>query len=139
MNILVWKIFRWKKVVCKVITYLRIIRLQFSSGIFSKTIHKQEMNILKTFRKFWLLLLLLIPLATFSQETQKTSKKQKKAEQKKEQRVQDARKAEIKGQQRHKKLQDKNTRKRMKKNKKKGTAYVSRRPGFFQRLTKGLR
>lgn len=97
------------------------------------------MKILNGIRYLSLLFMLFFSIASFSQETQKTSKKQKKAEQKKEQRVQDARKAEIKGQQRHRKLQDKDTRKRMKKNKRKGTAYVSRRPGFFQRLTKGLR
>jgi hypothetical protein len=79
----------------------------------------------------------VIPMAVFCQDDPKPTRKQKKAEEKKEQRVQDAKRAEVKGKKRHMKLQDKQTRKRMKKNKKKGTAYVSRRPGFFQRIFKG--
>lgn len=97
------------------------------------------MKLTTILKKIFLVLALVIPFALMAQDDSKPSKKQKKAELKKEQRVQDTKKAEIKGQKRHMKLQEKQTRKRMKKNKKKGSAYVSRRPGFFQRLTKSLR
>ena len=62
------------------------------------------------------------------------TKKQKKAQEKKEQQKQDARKAEIEGRKRHMNLQDKETRKRMKKNRKKGSKYVSSKPRFIDRL-----
>ena len=98
---------------------------------------KLIMSRIRTFLKI-LFFVLLIPVLVSAQDDEgKKTKKQRKAEAKKEQRVQDSQKAEIKGKKRHMKLQDKETRKRMKKNKKKGTAYVSRRPGFFQRLFKG--
>ena len=96
------------------------------------------MNKIRFLRALCFTLLLCIPLLIWAQD-EKPTKKQKKADQKKEQRVQDSKKAEIKGKKRHMKLQDKQTQKRMKKKKKKGTAYVSRRPGFFQRLGKGFR
>lgn len=89
----------------------------------------------KIVKRILLVIICLIPLFLHGQDG-KVSKKQKKAEQKKEQRIQDSHKAEVKGKKRHIKLQDKDTRKRMKKHKKKGNAYVSRRPGFFQRLFK---
>ena len=83
----------------------------------------------------------MIPLAVAGQDNddQKMTKKQKKAHEKKEQKVQDAKKAEISGKKKHMKLQDKKTRKRMKQNRRKGNSYVSRRPGFFQRLFKPFR
>ncbi len=90
-------------------------------------------------KKIFFVLALTLPLALVAQDDPKPTKKQKKAELKKEQRAQDFKKAEIKGQKRHMKLQEKQTRKRMKKNKKKGTAYVSRRSGFFQRISKAFR
>jgi wobble nucleotide-excising tRNase len=94
----------------------------------------------KTLRRILFLILIIFPLALFAQDDdQKMTKKQKKAHQKKEQRVQDAKKAEITGKKKHMKLQDKDTRKRMKKNKRKGNSYVSRRPGFFQRIMKPFR
>jgi len=96
------------------------------------------MRLINKFLRFLIICLLIIPLSVYSQDDKKPSKKQKKAEQKKEQRAQDAKKSEIKGMKRHVKLQDKQTRKRMKAHKKKGTSYVSRRPGFFQRLTKSF-
>lgn len=93
------------------------------------------MSMFKLLKKFLLILLVMVPMIGVAQDDDpKPTKKQKKAEIKKEQKVQDSRKAEIKGQKRHMKLQDKQTQKRMKKNKRKGNAYVSRRPGFFQRL-----
>ena len=95
------------------------------------------MNRLKSYLKI-LLLVLLIPFGVLAQDDDgKKTKKQRKAEQKKEQRKEDARKSEVRGKKRHMKLQDKETRKRMKKHKKHGSAYVSRRPGFFQRLMRG--
>ncbi len=97
------------------------------------------MNSIDKLRKFWLVILLLFPLAVFAQDDPKPTKKEKKADQKKEQRVQDSKRAEIKGQKKHMKLQEKQTRKRMKQHKKQGKAYVSRRPGFFQRLSKSFR
>lgn len=91
-------------------------------------------------RNFFLVMMLLLPLALVGQDTDAdASKSRRKAEKKKEQRVQNAKKAEIKGKKRHVELQDKQTRKRMKKHKKKGVMYVSRRPGFFQRLFKPFR
>ncbi len=95
------------------------------------------MHVFNKYRKLFFLLLLFIPLMALGQDEVKPTKKQKKAEAKKEQRVQDSKKAEIKGKKRHMKLQDKQTRKRMKQHKRKGKAYVSRRPGFFQRLFRG--
>jgi Ni/Co efflux regulator RcnB len=78
--------------------------------------------------------LLLSVAVAFAQEEQPMTKKQKKAHEKKEQQKQDARKAEIEGRKRHMKLQDKETRKRMKKNRKKGSNYVSRKPRWIDRL-----
>lgn len=90
-------------------------------------------------RRIMLVLFVLIPLAASAQDSN-ASKGQKKAEKKKEQRVEDAKKAELKGQKRHMKIQDKQVRKRMKKNKKKGGSFVSRRPGgFFKGLFKSFR
>ena len=90
-------------------------------------------------RRLLFLFLVLMPLLTHAQDSN-ASKSQKKAEKKKEQRVQDAKKAELKGKKRHLKIQDKKVRKRMKKNKKKGGSFVSRRPGgFFRGLFKSFR
>jgi len=80
------------------------------------------------------LVLMLFSLGSFAQEEQKMTKKQRKAHEKKEQQKQDARKAEIEGRKHHLKLQDKKTRKRMKKNRKKGSGYVSSKPRFIDRL-----
>ncbi len=113
--------------------------------VFSKLIKKIRMKtesfnfLMQKFRNLFLILLLSVPVLLMAQDDQKLTRKQKKAHQKKEQRVQDSKKAEIKGKKRHMKLQDKKTRKRMKKNKRKGDAFVSRRPGFFQRLFKPFR
>jgi hypothetical protein len=96
-------------------------------------------NLIKVVRRFFLVLVCLIPLFAFGQDEPKLTKKQQKAHAKKEQRAQDAKKAEIAGKKRHMKLQDKKTRKRMKKNKKHGGSYVSRNPGFFNRLMKPFR
>ena len=96
-------------------------------------------NFFDLFRRLLFLSLLIFPFITAAQDDQKETKKQKKANDKKEERVQDAKKAEIAGKKRHMKLQDKQTRKRMKKNKKRGGSYVSRNPGFFQRIFKPFR
>lgn len=79
-------------------------------------------------------MLMLFSFSALAQEEQKMTKKQKKAHEKKEQQKQDARKAEIEGRKHHLKLQDKQTRKRMKKNRKKGSGYVSSKPRFIDRL-----
>ena len=84
-------------------------------------------------------LLLAAGSHAFAQDDPKPNKKQRKAEQKKEQRAHDEKKAEVKGKKRHMQLQDKETRKRMKRNKKKGKAYVSRNQGFFYRIFKPFR
>jgi hypothetical protein len=97
------------------------------------------MNLFKALRKLLIVFMMVIPFSVLSQDAPKQTKKQKKAEDKKEQRLQNAKKAEVKGKKRHIKLQDKKTQKRMKKNKRKGTVYVSRRPGFFRRLFSGFR
>ena len=95
--------------------------------------------LLKHLRRLFLILIVFIPLLSAAQDSN-ASKSQKKAEKKKEQRVEDAKKAELKGKKRHMKIQDKKVRKRMKKNKKKGGSYVSRRPGgFFKGLFKPFR
>ena len=91
-------------------------------------------------RRLIFLGLFLIPFFTVAQDDQKPTRKQKKAEQKKELRAKQVKKSEVKGKKRHMKLQDKQTRKRMKHNKKKGKAYVSRRSrGFFDWLAKPFR
>jgi hypothetical protein len=96
-------------------------------------------TVLTGLKRLFFLFLVLIPLFAAGQDSN-ASKSQKKAEKKKEQRVQDAKKAELKGKKRHMKIQDKKVRKRMKKNKKKGGSFVSRRPGgFFKGLFKSFR
>lgn len=99
------------------------------------------MYVYRTIRYCLLIFLLVIPFTLAAQDDgdAKPTRKQKKAEQKKEQRAKDVKKAEIKGKKRHMKLQDKQTQKRMKKNKKKGTRYVSRRSGFWDRIMKPFR
>jgi len=94
---------------------------------------------LRVFRKLMLTIFIVIPLFVLSQDDPKPTKKQKKVEQKKEQRKQDAKKSEVKSKKQHVKIQDKATRKRMKQHKRKGTQYVSRRPGFFGRLFHGFK
>ena len=130
MKILVLKILHLKNQDCNEI-------LKFTLSVESKAL-TCSMNIKKFLRFLCFTFLLCIPLLILAQD-EKPTKKQKKADQKKEQRAQNSKKAEIKGKKRHVKLQDKQTQKRMKKNKKKGTSYVSRRPGFFQRLGRGFR
>lgn len=90
-------------------------------------------------KKIALIIVMLVPLFVFAQDDPKPTKKQKKAEQKKEQRKQDAKKSELRSKKQHLNIQDKKTRKRMKKNRKKGSVYVSRRPGFFSRLFHGFK
>lgn len=97
------------------------------------------MTMLQLFRKFLFTIFMVIPLFVLSQDDPKPNKKQKKAEQKKEQRKVDAKKSEVKSKKQHAKIQDKATRKRMKQNKRKGSQYVSRRPGFFSRLFHGFK
>lgn len=97
-------------------------------------------KIVSSFRRLAFFVLFIIPVLSAAQDDEpKLTKKQKKAHEKKEQKVQDSKKAEIAGKKRHMKLQDKQTRKRMKKNKKRGGSYVSRNEGFFQRLFKPFR
>ncbi len=79
-------------------------------------------------------LLCTLALSGFAQEA-KATKAQKKAEKKKEQKIAKSRKADLKGKSRHYKLQDKKTRKRMKKHRKRvNQHYPGDRPGFFKRL-----
>jgi hypothetical protein len=91
-------------------------------------------NFRKVFPRLLFSLMLLFSLQALGQEEQKMTKKQKKAHEKKEEQKQDARKAEIEGRKHHLKLQDKATRKRMKKNRKKGSGYVSSKPRFIDRI-----
>lgn len=79
-------------------------------------------------------ILMLLSIPAVAQEEQKMTKKQKKAHEKKEQQNQDARKAVIEGRKQHLKLQDKKTRKRMKKNRKRGSSYISSKPRFIDRI-----
>jgi ribosomal protein L12E/L44/L45/RPP1/RPP2 len=91
---------------------------------------------IKSRKKLFVLFFMLLATVSIAhaQEDQKMTKQQKKAHEKKEQQKQDERKAEIEGRKRHLKLQDKQTQKRMKKNRKKGTAYVGRKPRFIDKL-----
>ena len=87
---------------------------------------------------FTIILIIFSATASLAQSTDepKMTKKQKKAHEKKEQQKQDAKKAEIEGRKQHMMLQDKQTRKRMKRHRRQGSGYVSRNPGFWGRLRK---
>ena len=98
------------------------------------------MSVLSVFKRFLLMVTLVaVPVFVFSQDGGgKVSKKVKKAEQKKEARVQRTKKAEMKGRKRHEMIQDKSTRKRMKRHRK-GPIHVDaydRRPFFIKRWLK---
>jgi len=70
----------------------------------------------------------------FAQEA-KATKAQKKVEKKKEQRVERDRKSDLKGKKRHYMLQDKKTRKKMKRHRRRvNKNYPSDKPGFFRRI-----
>ena len=93
---------------------------------------------MKYFRNLaWLLgavMLFSLPPA-MAQESSKATKAQKKAERKKEQKLAKSRKAGLKGKQRHHKLQDKKTRKKMKRHRKRvNRHYPGDKPGFFRRI-----
>ena len=86
-------------------------------------------------KSFVLLLLLIFPLFAFAQENSNATKAQKKAEKQEIKRKEKARKADLKGKQRHYKIQDRKTRKRMKKHRRQvNSIYIGERPGFFKRL-----
>lgn len=91
-------------------------------------------KLLKYFKRL-LMVLLILPILTFAQENSSATKAQKKADKKKQERIEKSRKADLKGKKRHYKIQEKETRKRMKKHRRKvDHTYPSRRPGFFKRL-----
>lgn len=92
------------------------------------------MKLIRFLKRIALIALLFLPLLAAAQDDPKPTKKQRKADQKKEQRAKDAKKSEFRSKKQHLKLQDKATRKRMKKHKRKGTHYVSTKPNFFRRL-----
>ncbi len=80
-------------------------------------------------------ILLLTQLFSFAQDGGSPTKKQKKAEAKKEQLAKNAKNSKLKGIKRHEEIQDKATRKRMRKHKK-GPIHVDaydRRPFFIKR------
>jgi hypothetical protein len=72
-------------------------------------------NILVYCKRILFLLLLSVPLVLSAQDNSKATKAQKKAEKKKQQRIEKDRKADLKAKKFHYKIQDKATRKRMKK------------------------
>ena len=79
--------------------------------------------------------MIVLPLMAFAQENSKQTKAQKKADKNKEKREADNRKAELAGKKFHYKIQDKATRKRMKKHRRRvDHGYPSGRPGFFKRI-----
>ena len=75
-------------------------------------------------------------LSTSAVDAQSATKAQKKAEQKQEDQKRSVAKAEEEGRKRHYKLQSKDVKKRMKRNKKRyqHVDTFDRRPGFWQRL-----
>jgi len=85
-------------------------------------------------KRLLLVSLLAIPFSLFAQDDVKETKLQRKANQKKEQRINEARKSEVKSRKKHLRIQDKETRKRMKKNSKTGKRYISERRNFFRRI-----
>ncbi|MFI5219743.1 MAG: hypothetical protein ACHQNT_09665, partial [Bacteroidia bacterium] len=79
--------------------------------------------------------LLIFPLVLAGQENTSQTKAQKKAEKKETQRMEKSRKADIKGKKRHYKIQDRKTRKRMKKHRKQvDRSFVYNKPDFFKML-----
>jgi hypothetical protein len=72
-------------------------------------------GILAFLKRKLFLLLLLFPLVLFAQDNSKATKTQKKAEKKKEKKAEQSRRDEAKAKKFHYKIQDKKTRKRMKK------------------------
>jgi hypothetical protein len=73
--------------------------------------------------KYWIKRILIVflwmmPMLIFAQDNSKPTKAQKKADKKKEQQLKQKRKDEIAGKKFHYKIQDKKTRKRMKKHRK---------------------
>jgi hypothetical protein len=81
---------------------------------------------------------LFLHFTSYSQTDAPVSKKVKKAEQKKEQQAQKSKKAELKGRKRHEAIQDKATRKRMRRHRR-GPVHVDaydRRPFFIKRWLK---
>lgn len=95
---------------------------------------KKHLQFIKRVLPLMAVFLWLSCTVALAQEEQPMTKKQKKAHEKKEQQKQDARKAEIEGRKRHMKLQDKETRKRMKKNRKKGSKYVASKSRWIDRV-----
>lgn len=80
------------------------------------------------------LFLLLLPIVGFSQEGESIKKQEKRLEKKKEERAEDNEKAKNEGIKRHESIQDKDTKKRMKKNKKKANRYNNgKKEPFYKR------
>lgn len=71
--------------------------------------------VLILFRKTIFVVLMLFPVVLFAQDNSKATKAQKKAEKKKEQKAEKSRRDDIRAKKSHYKIQDKATRKRMKK------------------------
>jgi hypothetical protein len=75
-------------------------------------------NVLVCCKRYLLFLLLMFPLVLFAQDNSKATKAQKKAEKKKQEKIEKDRKEDLKAKKFHYKIQDKATRKRMKKHRK---------------------
>jgi hypothetical protein len=86
-------------------------------------------------KRIFFLFLLVLPLIAAAQDGTKQTKMQKKAEKKKQERIEKDRKADLKAKKFHYKIQEKETRKRMKKHRKHVDGYSPyKQPGFFKRL-----
>lgn len=84
---------------------------------------------------FLLIFIFILPLVCAAQENSTATKAQKKADKKKEKQEANKRKSELKGKKFHYQIQDKATRKRMKKHRRKvDHGYPSGKPGFFKRI-----
>jgi Ni/Co efflux regulator RcnB len=89
-------------------------------------------------KRLLIFLFIIIAQVAFSQSDGSADSKIKKAEKKTEQRQRNKKKAELKGKKRHESIQDKATRKRMKRHRK-GPIHVDaydRRPFFIKRWLK---
>jgi Flp pilus assembly protein TadB len=92
------------------------------------------MNRKNAFRLITSILLLLVSVAAYSQEGESIKKQKKRLEKKKEERAQGNENARQEGIDRHMDIQDKETRKRMKKNKKKANRINSgKKEPFFKK------
>lgn len=74
-------------------------------------------------KRLFFIFLCIVPLLIFAQDNSKSTKAQKKADKKEKERLKKDRKADLEGKKFHYKIQDKATRKRMKKNRKKVDHY----------------